>query len=117
MGKRWNSAIALAVACGAWSTAACAEPAGTVSVHDRATEFLKNLPREWSGTSDRDCKTYEDKNIDRLAKPFAVSAARFLKAFVEVHGEVTITSAHRTGSSRGAYAWVRRVRVPAGLAS
>jgi hypothetical protein len=57
---------------------------------------LKSLPREWSGTSDHDCRTYEDKNIDRLSRSFAVSAARFLKAFVEVHGEVTITSAHRT---------------------
>lgn len=53
-------------------------------------------PRAWSGTSDHDCKTYEDKNIDRLSKSFAVPAARFLKAFVEVHGAVTITSAHRT---------------------
>ena len=43
-----------------------------------------------------DCKTYEDKNIDRLAMSFVVSAAAFLKAFVEVHGHVTITSAHRT---------------------
>ena len=69
-------------------------------MHDRAAEFLKSLPREWSRTSDRDCRTYEDKNIDRLAKPFAVSAARFLKAFVEVHGEVTITSAHRTAEEQ-----------------
>lgn len=61
-----------------------------------APKFLKSLPREWSGTSARDCKTYEDKNIDRLSSSFAMSAARFLHAFVEVHGHVTITSAHRT---------------------
>jgi len=60
-----------------------------------AFSFLKSLPREWSGTSDRDCKTYEDKNIDRLSPPFAVAAAAFLRAFVAVHGDVTLTSAHR----------------------
>jgi hypothetical protein len=66
-----------------------------VPAHE-AVVFLKSLPREWSGTSDHDCKTYEDKNLERLSKTFVVSAARFLKAFVETHGEVTITSAHRT---------------------
>jgi hypothetical protein len=71
-------------------------PSRPPGAEDRAVEFLKSLPREWSGTSDHDCKTYEDKNIDRLLRSFAVSASRFLKAFVEVHGEVTITSAHRT---------------------
>ena len=48
----------------------------------------------------RDCKTYEDKNIERLSPPFALSAARFLRAFVEVHGHVTITSAHRTAEEQ-----------------
>jgi hypothetical protein len=62
----------------------------------RALSFLKALPRGWSGTSARDCKTYEDKNIERLSRPFAIAAANFLRAFVEVHGQVTITSAHRT---------------------
>jgi hypothetical protein len=62
----------------------------------RASVYLKSLPREWSGTSDHDCKTYEDKNIDKLSPFFAVSAARFLRAFVEVHGAVTITSAFRS---------------------
>jgi len=66
----------------------------------QALSFLKSLPREWSGTSNRDCKTYEDKNIDKLSRSFAVSAARFLKAFVEVHGHVTITSAHRTAQEQ-----------------
>src|SRR5262245_30392547 len=60
-----------------------------------AFSFLKSLPREWSGTSDRDCKTYEDKNIDRLSPPFVLAAAAFLRAFVAVHGHVTLTSAHR----------------------
>lgn len=99
MGTLRKAAFALAAACGVWGPAVSAEdvmPALTASVQVRAVEFLKSLPREWSGTSDHDCKTYEGKNIDRLARSFAVSAARFLKAFVEVHGEVTITSAHRT---------------------
>jgi len=61
-----------------------------------APKFLKSLPREWSGTSARDCKTYEDKNIDKLSPSFAMAAAHFLRSFVEVHGHVTITSAHRT---------------------
>jgi hypothetical protein len=66
----------------------------------RALQFLKGLPREWSRTSAKDCKTYEDKNLERLSPSFAVSAANFLKAFVEVHGNVTITSAHRTASEQ-----------------
>lgn len=67
---------------------------------DEALSFLKSLPREWSGTSDRDCKTYEDKNIDRLSRSFAASASAFLHAFVSVHGHVTITSAHRTAQEQ-----------------
>jgi hypothetical protein len=66
------------------------------SVHRRALEFLKEVPREWSGTSAKDCKTYEPKNIDRLSRPFAAATANFLRAFVEIHGHVTLTSAHRT---------------------
>jgi hypothetical protein len=65
-----------------------------------ALSFLKSLPREWSGTSNRDCRTYEDKNIERLSGPFAISAAAFLAEFVEVHGHVTITSAHRTAQEQ-----------------
>jgi hypothetical protein len=71
-------------------------PLGPVAAEQPALGFLKSLPREWSGTSARDCKTYDDKNIERLTPAFAVAAASFLKAFVEVHGNVTITSAHRT---------------------
>lgn len=66
----------------------------------QALNFLKGLPREWSGSSARDCKTYEDKNIERLSPAFAFAAARFLRAFVEVHGHVTITSAHRTAQEQ-----------------
>jgi hypothetical protein len=66
----------------------------------QALKFLKSLPREWSGTSARDCKTYEDKNIERLSPSFAFAASRFLRAFVEVHGHVTITSAHRTAEEQ-----------------
>ena len=65
-----------------------------------AYQFLKQLPREWSGSSKTDCKTYEEKNIDRLSPAFAGSAAAFLGAFVEMHGHVTITSAHRTAGEQ-----------------
>ncbi len=65
-----------------------------------ALRTLKSLPREWSHSSRRDCRTYEDKNIDRLTPAFAASAAAFLKAFVEMHGPVTITSAHRTAEEQ-----------------
>ena len=75
-------------------------PSAPPALAETAQKFLKSLPREWSGTSRRDCKTYEDKNIARLAPPFAASAARFLHAFVEVHGHVTITSAHRTAQEQ-----------------
>jgi hypothetical protein len=75
-------------------------PAPAALAETQAQKFLKRLPREWSGTSRRDCKTYEDKNIARLAPLFAASAARFLHAFVEVHGHVTITSAHRTAQEQ-----------------
>ena len=63
---------------------------------EEALSYLKSLPREWSGTSARDCKTYENKNIDKLSTSFAILAAALLKAFVELHGRVTITSAYRT---------------------
>jgi hypothetical protein len=65
-----------------------------------ALRTLKSLPRAWSQSSRRDCRTYEDKNIDRLSPAFAASAAAFLKAFVEIHGHVTITSAHRTAEEQ-----------------
>lgn len=87
----------LALAMVALCASAEAEEALRSSARDTETlQFLKSLPREWSGTSNRDCKTYEDKNLERLSRPFAVSAAAFLQAFVAVHGHVTITSAHRT---------------------
>jgi hypothetical protein len=69
---------------------------GRTGIEQRGVAFLRSLPREWSGTSDRDCKTYEDKNIEGLASSFAASAASFLNAFRQIHGAVTITSAHRT---------------------
>jgi len=99
--------LLLAVAiCAAWGAPAQAgdtsqeRARGPASAEDQALGFLKSLPREWSGTSDRDCKTYEDKNVERLSRSFAVSAAHFLKAFVAVHGHVTITSAHRTAQEQ-----------------
>ena len=88
----------------------CVCTAGRVQANDllanglesaqQARAFLKSLPREWSGYSKRDCKTYEDKNIDKISGPFAVAAAEFLKAFVDVHGQVTITSAYRTAQEQ-----------------
>jgi hypothetical protein len=70
------------------------------NVEHEALGFLKSMPRQWAGTSRRDCKTYEDRNIDKLSGFFAVLAARFLKAFTEVHGGITITSAHRTAQEQ-----------------
>lgn len=88
--------LSLAVAAFAMlASGAHADPLDKAHDHP-ALAFLKSLPREWSGTSDRDCRTYEHKNIERLSRVFAASAAGFLKAFVAVHGHVTITSAHRS---------------------
>jgi hypothetical protein len=70
------------------------------TAHRRALDFLKELPREWSGTSAKDCRTYEPKNIERLSRPFAAAAANFLRAFIEIHGHVTLTSAHRTAQEQ-----------------
>jgi hypothetical protein len=92
----WKLALIVAAVCATGSPAVRAEDSAAWREQQRALEFLKSLPREWSHTSDHDCRTYEDKNIDRLLPSFAVSAARFLEAFVTVHGPVTITSAHRT---------------------
>ena len=65
-------------------------------VHLQSVEFLVGLPREWAGTSAQDCRTYERKNIEGLVPGFAHAAAKFLDAFVAMHGHVTITSAYRT---------------------
>ncbi|HZT48413.1 MAG TPA: hypothetical protein VFA64_10600 [Hyphomicrobiaceae bacterium] len=92
----WKLAVIVAAACAAGSLPVHAEDSAAWREQQRAFEFLKSLPHEWSRTSDHDCRTYEGKNIDRLSPSFAVAAARFLAAFIEVHGPVTITSAHRT---------------------
>lgn len=95
----WKVAIGVAALSIAASTVVFAEDAAagrSLSLQERSLAYLKSFPREWSGTSDHDCKTYEDKNIDRLDPHFAASAAAFLSAFRQVHGAVTITSAHRT---------------------
>jgi hypothetical protein len=85
-----------------WTTPTHAniDPNGPTPVEERAMTFLKSLPRKWSHSSARDCKTYEDKNIERLAVPFATAAAAFLDAFRQLHGAVTITSAHRTAQEQ-----------------
>jgi hypothetical protein len=95
--------LLLAIVCVGFGTAAHAGDLAlkaAISIEQRGLAFLRSLPREWSGTSDRDCKTYEEKNIDRLASSFAESAAAFLNAFRQVHGAVTITSAHRTAEEQ-----------------
>ncbi|MDX2202390.1 MAG: D-alanyl-D-alanine carboxypeptidase family protein [Hyphomicrobiaceae bacterium] len=66
------------------------------SAEGQALAYLKSLSREWSGTSDHDCHTYEDKNLEALQPAFIVASAAFLKAFVTTHGAVTITSAYRS---------------------
>jgi hypothetical protein len=70
------------------------------SPEQRAFQYLESLSHEWSGSSTYDCKTYEPKNIERLSGRFATSAADFLRAFIEMHGAVTITSAHRTAAEQ-----------------
>jgi hypothetical protein len=98
----WKVAIVLQLL---FSTCAAAFAGATPrerspSLQERSVGYLKSLPREWSGTSERDCRTYEDKNIDRLVQHFATSDAAFLHAFRQVHGAVTITSAHRTAEEQ-----------------
>jgi hypothetical protein len=95
--------LAVAVLCACTAGAARANEFlshGLEGAQQQARAFLKSLPREWSGYSKRDCKTYEDKNIDKISGPFAVAAAEFLNAFVNVHGQVTITSAYRTAQEQ-----------------
>src|SRR5215471_12347795 len=94
-----------------WTTPTRAniDPSGPTPVEERAMTFLKSLPRQWSHSLALDCKTYEDKNVERLAVPFATAAAAFLDAFQKLHGAVTITSAHRT--AQYAYASGKRDHV------
>ena len=70
------------------------------SAEGQALAFLKSIPREWSGFSDHDCRTYDDKNLERLKPEFIVASAAFLKAFMQTHGEATINSAHRTADEQ-----------------
>ena len=85
-------------------------PQQLAEVESAALGTLKSLPREWSRSSKRDCRTYEDKNIDSLSPAFAASAAAFLSAFVETHA----TCDHHLGAqnSRGANLRVRRRERP-----
>ena len=70
------------------------------SAEAQALAYLKSLRREWSGSGDHDCHTYESKNLERLQPAFIVASAAFLKAFVATHGPVTITSAHRNDNEQ-----------------
>ena len=60
-----------------------------------AIDFIKALEQQ-APTLKYDCRTYEEKNLERLKRPLIEATAVFLRAFVETHGSVTITSAHRT---------------------
>src|SRR5215831_4196054 len=102
MGNRRLPMFFMIIAMMIWTTPTRAnnDPSGPPLVGERAVAFLKSLPRQWSASSARDCKTYEDKNIDKLAVPFATSAAAFLEAYRQQYGEVTITSAYRTSKEQ-----------------
>jgi len=102
MGNRRLPLFFMIIATVIWTTPTRAntDPSGLPLVGENAVAFLKSLPREWSHSSARDCKTYEDKNIDKLAVPFATSAATFLEAYMRQYGEVTITSAYRTAKEQ-----------------
>jgi hypothetical protein len=60
-----------------------------------AMAFIKALEQQ-APTLKYDCRTYEEKNIERLKRPLIEATAVFLRAFVETHGSATVTSAHRT---------------------
>jgi hypothetical protein len=92
--------IIIAMVISTTPTRAKNDPSRLPLVGGPAVAFLKSLPRQWSHSSARDCKTYEDKNIDKLAVPFATSAAAFLEAYRQQYGEVTITSAYRTSKEQ-----------------
>jgi hypothetical protein len=102
MGNRRLPLFFMILAVMIWTTPTRAsnDPSGPPHVGKLALAFLKSLPRDWSHSSARDCKTYEDKNIDKLAVTFANSAAAFLEAYRQLYGEVTITSAHRTSQEQ-----------------
>lgn len=100
-GWRWRlAALLLALVAAAPARAQEAQVFKPGSAEGEALAFLKSLPREWSGSGDHDCRTYDDPNLERLAPAFIVAAAAFLKAFVETHGAATITSAHRTADEQ-----------------
>jgi len=92
------------VVCIIFLTTALAPHAAEAPFHPRLEErglaFLRSLPRQWSGTSAYDCRTYEDKNIEKLRPTFVTNAAAFLRAFRNTHGDVMITSAHRTAQEQ-----------------
>jgi hypothetical protein len=68
---------------------------GTLLRPTTAVAFIKALEQQ-APTLKYDCRTYEEKNIERLKRPLLEAAAVFLRAFVETHGSVTVTSAHRS---------------------
>ena len=88
-----RSLLALLVLAGFAVEAALAD--GALPTPATAMAFLKALEQQ-APTLKYDCRTYEEKNIDRLKRPLIEATAVFLRAFVETHGSVTVTSAHRT---------------------
>ena len=102
MGNRRRPWFFLIIIMVIWTTPTQAsnDPSGPPPDGESAVMFLKSLPRDWSHSSARDCKSYEDKNIDNLAKPFAKSAAAFPEVYQRLYREVTITSAYRTSKEQ-----------------
>jgi hypothetical protein len=107
---------------------------GALLKPNTALAFMKALEQQ-APTLKYDCRTYEEKNIERLKRPLLEAAAVFLRAFVDTHGSVTVTSAHRTKQeqtcvcagekgpcsrskpSRHFYGWAIDVRAGAGTKS
>jgi hypothetical protein len=65
-------AAGVCIAGGTHAQATDLRPNHLVGAHPQALSILKSLPCQWAGSSSYDCKTYEDKNLDKRALSFAV---------------------------------------------
>lgn len=97
-GTRLSTASDAVVKNGTLKEGVCYNPSeyGISENEEKAKQFLKSLPKQFAGSSSYDCKTYEDKNIDKLSGKFAVCMERFLRDYATQVGKVTITSAYRS---------------------
>jgi hypothetical protein len=66
--------VAVCTTGGAHAQATDTPTSRLVGAHQQALSVLKSLPRQWAGSSTYDCKTYENKNIEKLAMSFAVQS-------------------------------------------